>query len=213
MGYQLQSVHSISPDDRHEYFVYLIEMYYNSPLRSWFDEHFSKTAQDLASKGVIVRGLDQYRFRCEISDLIHEHGFDGAFHRALYGDEMSESNIPYYLVSNKPPARFGDEDSLLLLLPLVDIPADYLRHEASEVVSGTLDCLYLEAITRVVVDAIRNKDLSSLTEHAVLCRGKIHKASVAAILNDAIAVKPKIFGVIEIDVKKLAAACWKRLSE
>ena len=71
--------------------------------------------------------------------------------------------------------------------------------------------LYLEAITRAVIDSILREDLSLLEEYSVI-EDQVRKVDILAALWKSLELKPNFYG-IGVDLKELLLGLRRRLQE
>lgn len=120
MGYYISSAFSVSPNDRHSYFVYFVpglepyERLSTDWINSWVHDHFAKIAQALGPNGVIVSPPpganwdDDTDFRRHLPFSTASNGEDAFLH----------GGMPFLLLSRSPlqPDNMGSSEGLALNL-------------------------------------------------------------------------------------------------
>src|SRR3990172_6891227 len=83
MGYHLTSIYSISPDDKHSYFVFYVGNRFDDTVSQWMDRNFAVIAKALGPDSVIARGLSEEfdkqvieAYQSEIKTIAIKQGWD-----------------------------------------------------------------------------------------------------------------------------------------
>jgi len=131
MGYHLNSIYSISPDDTHTYFVFMLGGYYGlmNSTQEWLDKNFTAIAKVIGPKAAIVRGLSsnfekevistyQNQIKTKVIDFnVDEHKIEDLVYK-LSEQYNTYVTTPILLVTNNNPRQINEKNNIFYLIPI-----------------------------------------------------------------------------------------------
>lgn len=190
MGYYLNTIYSISADDSHSYFVFMLGGTYGlvNSTQEWLDKNFSAIAKALGPKAAIVRGLSP-NFEAEVVSAYQEQiktrviNFDidqRTVEKVILGlSEQYHTPIetPLLFITDRNPHKANDKNSIFYIVPVGNLN----EPETQDVIETILSC-------------IRTNDFS-LLDKWISKNSKNAPLNVLKVLNEILELKPGIAGV------------------
>jgi len=198
MGYHLTNLYSISPDDKHSYFVFYIGDHFDDTVSQWIDHNFSRIARALGQNAVIVRGIsDEFSnqvvdaYHDEIKTIVVKQGWDKTYsfghsvdkllsnYNSTYGLGWREL-YPLLFVTNKnPSSEFDNDDGKIFYL----IPLGQIKTEGE-----------IKEIVESIIFGVQSKNFSALDKILKQKYGKTPLNLLDAI-NQSLELKPNVAGL------------------
>jgi hypothetical protein len=198
MGYHLTNLYSISPDDKHSYFVFYIGNRFDDTVSQWIDRNFSNIAKSLGHNAVIVRGLsDEFdnqvveAYHDEIETIVIKKGWDKNYsfghsvdkllsnYKSTYGLGWQELHPLLFVTDKNPSAESGKGDEKIFYL----IPLGQIKAEGE-----------IREITESIIYGVQSHDFSMLDKVLSQKFGKT-PLNLLSTINQSLELKPNIAGV------------------
>ena len=192
MGYHLNSIYSISPNDKHKFFVFMLGGSYGlvNSTQEWLDKNFSSIASALGPNGAIVRGLSSVfetetlaAYRDEIKTRVidfrlNERAIDDILGK-LQGRYRIRIETPILIVTDRNPnTPSGDIDKqIFFFLPV-----------------GGLSEIQLQELMRTILACIRLSTFVEL-DHWITKNFGNMPLNTFKVLNEFVELKPGIAGI------------------
>jgi len=190
MGYHLNSIYSISSDDKHSFFIFMLGGMHGlvNSTQEWLDKNFNAIATALGPNAVIVRGLSS-NFEKEVIDTYHEQirtkvvdfdvdGFSidnllSGFYRKYH----VRIETPILLITDRNPNEDNNEKQIFYLIPV-----------------GGLEELDVQNVIEIMLDCVRINDFQRLDEWILY---KFGNGPLNALkkFNEIVELNPGIAGI------------------
>lgn len=192
MGYHLNSIYSISPDDKHKYFIFMLGGLYGlvNSTQEWLDKNFSSIASALGPKGAIVRGLSPIfetetlaAYRNEIKTKVIDFRLnEGAVDNILANLRRKyriDIETPILIITDRNPNRPSDnlDDQVFYFLPV-----------------GGLSEVQLQELMRTILSGIRTSNFTELDHWLAKNFGNM-PLNTLRFLNEFVELKPGVAGI------------------
>lgn len=193
MGYSITSAYSISPDDKHSYFIFYWGDYFVDETAKWIDNNFVNIAKALGPRGVIVRGLCKdfgnelmEIYQKDIQTMFIERRFmdmSWLMHRFFdtFEDKynISREYQKFLLITDKNPHKIEEnKDTIFYIIPLNSI------ENSSEI----------EELITDITACVKANDFSSIDNFLKRKFGK-KPTNLSQVVNEAVELKPNIAGI------------------
>ena len=180
MGYHVSTIFSVSPNDKHSYFIYHIpsQSFEFKWIDDWLEENFKRIAESVGPSGVIISPHEN-KGEEFIESILEINGGGCIFCSASDSNSSGvlHAGFPFLIISRIPLQNIEDNADVIMI------------NLAGCKEKGKLGLVF-DVIVRVV-----KEDNWNLLDTIPLQKPVKYPSNWAFALNEAIELKPNFFGV------------------